>query len=54
MSDLFERAANARTTIDGYGLREIWQNFMTGNYYYCFRCQTCCHRHAAEPGEKTS
>jgi ferredoxin len=44
MSDLLERNDKARATIDGYGLRELWQNFMTGNYYYCFRCQTQCHR----------
>jgi epoxyqueuosine reductase QueG len=28
--------------INGYGLRELWQTFMTGNYYYCFKCQTQC------------
>jgi epoxyqueuosine reductase QueG len=21
---------------------ELWQNFMTGNYYYCFACQAAC------------
>lgn len=21
---------------------DLWQNFMTGNYYYCFRCQAVC------------
>lgn len=21
---------------------ELWQNFMTGNYYYCFACQSAC------------
>jgi epoxyqueuosine reductase QueG len=26
----------------GYGLREMWQTFMTGNYYYCFQCQCQC------------
>jgi len=51
MSDLFERDARARTTIDGYGLREMWQNFMTGNYYYCFHCQTHCHRRSSAPNE---
>ena len=44
MSNLFDRNEKARATIDGFPLREIWQNFMTGNYYYCFRCQTRCHR----------
>jgi epoxyqueuosine reductase QueG len=28
--------------IDGHGLRELWQTFMTGNYYYCFKCQSQC------------
>jgi len=28
--------------IDGHPLREMWQTFMTGNYYYCFRCQSQC------------
>ncbi len=23
-------------------LRELWQNFMTGSYYYCWACQTSC------------
>ena len=26
----------------GFTLRELWQNFMTGNYYYCFDCQSLC------------
>jgi len=25
-----------------HGLREMWQTFMTGNYYYCFKCQSQC------------
>ena len=28
--------------IEGYELREMWQTFMTGNYYYCFNCQSQC------------
>lgn len=28
--------------IAGHELRELWQTFMTGNYYYCFKCQTQC------------
>jgi epoxyqueuosine reductase QueG len=50
MSDLFDRNAKARETIDGFPLREIWQNFMTGNYYYCFRCQVHCHRTGSDKG----
>jgi epoxyqueuosine reductase QueG len=23
-------------------IRELWQNFMTGGYYYCWVCQTSC------------
>lgn len=23
-------------------VRELWQNFMTGNYYYCWECQASC------------
>ncbi len=23
-------------------LRELWQNFMTGCYYYCWKCQSSC------------
>jgi len=23
-------------------LRELWQNFMTGGYYYCWECQSSC------------
>lgn len=32
-----------REIIQGHGLRELWQTFMTGNYYYCFKCQSQCH-----------
>lgn len=28
--------------VQGNGLRQLWQTFMTGNYYYCFRCQIQC------------
>jgi len=28
--------------IKGSGLRQLWQTFMTGNYYYCFKCQSQC------------
>lgn len=48
MSDVFDRDARARAAINGYPLREMWQNFMTGNYYYCFRCQIHCHRHTED------
>jgi len=26
----------------GPAMRELWQNFMTGGYYYCWACQTSC------------
>ncbi|UCF91604.1 MAG: epoxyqueuosine reductase [Desulfobacterales bacterium] len=34
--------AELREIVHGHGLREIWQTFMTGNYYYCFKCQSQC------------
>jgi len=36
------RAGELQDIIKGYGLRELWQTFMTGNYYYCFQCQAQC------------
>lgn len=26
----------------GFAVRELWQNFMSGNYYYCWACQSNC------------
>ncbi len=31
-----------REIIQGSGLRQLWQTFMTGNYYFCFKCQIQC------------
>ena len=31
-----------RKILQGSGLRHLWQTFMTGNYYYCFKCQSQC------------
>ncbi|HJP22817.1 MAG: hypothetical protein QF546_09160 [Alphaproteobacteria bacterium] len=43
MQDLVDgNREEAREIVSGSGLRELWQNFMTGNYYYCFSCQTRC------------
>jgi epoxyqueuosine reductase QueG len=39
----------AREAIDGAGLLEMWQSFMTGNYYYCFHCQSQCPASALYP-----
>jgi epoxyqueuosine reductase QueG len=30
-----------REIVQGSGLRQLWQTFMTGNYY-CFKCQSQC------------
>lgn len=35
-------ASDTRELVEGEGVREMWQTFMTGNYYYCFRCQSQC------------
>jgi epoxyqueuosine reductase QueG len=34
--------AEVEEILKGYGVREMWQTFMTGNYYYCFKCQSQC------------
>lgn len=41
-----ENSNEAEKIIEGEELLEMWQTFMTGNYYYCFRCQSQC------PGSK--
>jgi epoxyqueuosine reductase QueG len=35
-------ADEIREILRGSGLRQLWQTFMTGNYYYCFKCQAQC------------
>ena len=41
--DLTRKQPNAiEVIIEGHGLLEMWQTFMTGNYYYCFQCQSKC------------
>ena len=43
MKDLIGRPSEETEEIfRGHGLRELWQTFMTGNYYYCFKCQSQC------------
>ena len=43
MRDLVLKPPNeAVEIINGHGLLEMWQTFMTGNYYYCFQCQSQC------------
>ena len=37
-----EPTAEIREAVAGHTLRELWQTFMTGNYYYCFACQAEC------------
>jgi len=34
--------ARRHELLKGFTIRELWQNFMTGNYYYCFQCQNVC------------
>ncbi len=41
--DLIEAAPEKRKEMTGSQIAlELWQNFMTGNYYYCFACQAVC------------
>lgn len=43
LQDLIQKPAEeAEEILRGQGLREMWQTFMTGNYYYCFKCQAQC------------
>jgi len=43
MQDLIQKPkSEMKKILKGYGLREMWQTFMTGNYYYCFQCQSRC------------
>jgi epoxyqueuosine reductase QueG len=43
LRDLSQRdRGDLEEILGGYGLRETWQTFMTGNYYYCFQCQSRC------------
>lgn len=43
MRDLVHKPASAiEEILRGHGMRELWQTFMTGNYYYCFQCQAQC------------
>jgi len=30
------------TALNSFDLRELWQTFMTGNYYYCAQCMIQC------------
>jgi epoxyqueuosine reductase QueG len=40
---LIEAPAEKRKELTGSQLSlDLWQNFMTGNYYYCFACQAAC------------
>lgn len=40
-----------REIVNGSGLRHLWQTFMTGNYYYCFKCQSQCPASRLPAGE---
>ncbi len=39
---LRKKSTEADKILEGSGLMEMWQTFMTGNYYYCFECQSQC------------
>ncbi|HEU5360996.1 MAG TPA: 4Fe-4S double cluster binding domain-containing protein [Candidatus Deferrimicrobiaceae bacterium] len=41
--ELIEASPEKRKEMTGGQVSlELWQNFMTGNYYYCFACQSAC------------
>jgi len=37
-----EPSQELREIARGSGLRQLWQTFMTGSYYSCFKCQSQC------------
>jgi hypothetical protein len=39
---MIDKRNEVREIAQGSGLRQLWQTFMTGNYYFCFQCQTQC------------
>lgn len=46
-TDLFQTLTNKSAReieilCTSHALRELWQTFITGNYYYCFKCQSQC------------
>jgi len=41
--------ANRAGLLKGHNMRELWQNFMTGMYYTCFKCQAACSVGKARP-----
>lgn len=49
--DLLEASPEKwRELLQGHLALELWQNFMTGNYYYCFACQAACPVGGPGPG----
>jgi len=43
VQDMTDKATEElREITRGSGLRQLWQTFMTGNYYYCFKCRSQC------------
>jgi epoxyqueuosine reductase QueG len=46
-------STRTREAIGERGLLEMWQTFMTGNYYYCFHCQSQCPASALYPRDGT-
>ncbi|MBI5904620.1 MAG: epoxyqueuosine reductase [Deltaproteobacteria bacterium] len=43
LQDLVESSPEGRKELlAGKMSLDLWQNFMTGNYYYCFACQAAC------------
>ena len=49
--DLLEAGPGRREEIAGSQRSlDLWQNFMTGNYYYCFACQAACPVGKTAPG----
>jgi epoxyqueuosine reductase len=43
IGQMFDAPPEERNNLlKSYQFRELWQTFMSGNYYYCFECQALC------------
>jgi hypothetical protein len=43
VGEMIEASAEKRAELlKSYSFRELWQTLASGNYYYCFECQTLC------------
>ena len=43
VGEMFDTTPKARAQmLKSYPFRELWQTLVSGNYFYCFECQSVC------------